>query len=400
MKSYRIILYFLFCFLAGFLFTSIVYLGYYESVKIGFSELKWWAYIIILIVSFYLTLTIHELAHFISFKLSGVKLKAIYLTIFIFHKTDKGWRFTVDPNLWVLFGGLVVPDLDLIEDDNMYEHTISAFRKSLITAPITTIVFALLQFFSFFFVLMYSSSPLFIAIYATSTVIIGFLSFIYIRSFSISTQNIFGDFVAYNKIDRDLSFQLAQIIQYQRFSLEEPLFNPFLFHKVSLVISKQKSFKQNLFNVMLLSYYLEGVNYYGQDYDESVEETIRNVYPRNLRRDEAGLMCAYELAIYKYIRGDVDKAYHHYQQIQKMKYKQVDDKLLTYEKNRFEHITHVEYHNDFLSDINHVYSDQYWVFNKILDIYKDIAYKHKQLPFITYESIVHMRDDELDRDMI
>ena len=400
MKSYRIILYFLFCFLAGFLFTSIVYLGYYESIKTGFSELKWWAYIIILVVSFYLTLAIHELAHFISFKVSGVALKAIYLTIFIFHKTDKGWRFTIDLNLWVLFGGLVVPDLDLIDNDDMYDHTIDAFRKSLITAPITTIVFALLQFFSFFFVLMYSSHPLFIAIYATSTLIIGFLSFIYIKSFGVSTQNIFGDFVAYKKINNDLSFQLAQIIQYQRFSLEEPLSNTYLFHRVVLAISKQKSFKQNLFNVMLLIYYLEGVNYYGQQPDESVEETIINVYPRNLRRDDAGLLCAYELAIYKYVRGNVEKAYQLYQQIQKMKYKQVDDKLLTYQKNRFEHITHIEYHEQYLSDIKHVYSDQYWVFNKILNIYKDIEFKHKQLPFLTYESIVHMRDDELDRDMI
>ncbi|QWB95700.1 M50 family metallopeptidase [Mycoplasmatota bacterium] len=394
MKNYKVYLFLFFCFMAGFLFTALAYLGMWEPLKIGLSSLSWWLYILICIASFYVTLFIHEMTHFLVFYFMHVKLRALYLTIFIFYKSKKGWRFTIDPHLWILFGGLVVPDLDKIDSDEKYDKTIDAFSKSLIGAPIATISFALITFISFFFILAFSTSPLFIAISFVSFVFITLLSLIYIRSFSIATQHIFGDFAAHKKVKEDPWFQLAQLIQYQSFSLENHDFNTYLFNRAVKLLNTLDRFSSQLFKIMLLSYYFEGVNYNNQASDETLHEMISKLNARSFGRAEHGLFCAYELAIYKYHIGHVDKSYQIYQQIQKIKYKDVDEKLLTYQKNRFEHITHLAYHEAFLNDPKHVYNDHMWIFKHIYDASKDHYSEHMQQKIQNYACIVDLNKEK------
>lgn len=400
MKSYRLIMYFLFTFMAGFTYTALVYLNMWEPLKIGFQTLPWWAYFLTFFVAFYVALTIHELAHFISFKIQGIHLRAIYITIFVFYKTDRGWRFTINPKLWVLFGGLVIPDLDEITSDAKFDHHIHAFATSLLTAPLATIFYALILFISFFVTLVYATGPIFLTIFCIFTMFTMIISLIYVRSFSMSTQNIFGDFVAFDKVRKDPVFQLVQLIQYQKFSLKHHHFNPYLFEEASWMISRQQVLKPNLFMLSIISYYLEGVNYYDMPIHEGADKMIKSLNVRALKKDELGLMFSYELATYYYHTDQLDKSYQIYSLISKFNYKNIDDKLIIYLKNKYEHITYLEDHESFLADLSNVYIDHLWLFDKIINPYDQIEVLHKKQPYKVYECLVTIREDELEREMI
>src|SRR5690554_1605505 len=152
---------------------------------------------------FYITLIFHELGHFIAFKVQKIKLRALYITIFVFYKTKEGWRFTIKPKLWVLFGGLVVPDLELIEDDKTYHEIAKKFAISLITAPIVTISLLGFTIIMFILTVIFSTNSLWIGTISIMTFYVILLSALYIYTFKLSNQNFYGDFVAYKKMKDD-----------------------------------------------------------------------------------------------------------------------------------------------------------------------------------------------------
>ncbi len=400
MKKFKIAIFLYGCLVFGFTYTALAYLNLLEPLKIGLSSLPWWSYLLLPIIAFYVTLAVHEITHLLAFHFNGVKIKALYLTIFVFYKTKDGWKFTVNPKLWILFGGLVIPDLDKVDSDLKYKSTKNAFVMSLLAAPVATIIYMIIAFFAFFTILMFSSSPMVIAIFFVYNLVVILLSIVYIKTFGISTDTIYGDIVAHRKIKNDVWFELVQISQYQQFSVNHGEFNQFLYDKTVWMLSTQDKIRLDLFKTMLLVNVLEGINYYSQEPTEKLQSLIDSISPRFFKRDETGLIASFEFAIYYYHMGDVEKSYKIYNQIQKIKYKNIDDELYTYLVNRFEDITHIAYHEVFLNDLSNIYIDHLWLFNKVIDPYKDIEVKHKRQPFIKYESVVNMRDDELDREMI
>ncbi len=400
MKKFKIALSLYGFLILGFTYSALAYLDMLDPLYMGLSMLPWWSYLLLGLIAFYFTLAIHELTHLITFKYCGVSIRALYLTIFVFYKTDKGWRFRINPKLWVLFGGLVIPDLEKIDSHSKYQKTKDAFAKSLLAAPITTISFMILAFFTILTFLTFSTHHISIAIIFVFNMIAILLSVIYIRTFSIHTDTVYGDIIAHQKMKEDSWFELAQISQYQMFSLNDLGFNKFLFDRSKYLLETLDKPRLNIFKTMILMNYFEGVNYYGQEPSLKLASLIDKLNARSFKRDENGLMAAYELATYQYHVGQVDKSYRIYETIQKMNYKNIDERLLTYLKKRFEDVTHIEYHDTYLSDLKNVYTDYLWIFDKIVDPYEDIKVKHRRQPFMTYETVVQMREDDLDREMI
>jgi len=391
MKNKKVIYYLIGCFLAGIIFTSFAYSTRLAVLSEGLHMLKWWVYPLIIIVAFYVTLIIHEMTHFLSFYFNGTKLRAVYLTIFIFYKTKNGWKFSIEPKLWVLVGGFVVPDLDEIKNDKDYEHTIESFKKSLMAAPLATIFYLAFTIISMIIVLLYMPTPLFNALYFIYTIIVFILSMLYIKSFSISTSQIFGDFVAHKKIQKNKWFQLAQFIQYQSFSLEHGNYNSYLFQKSVELLSKTNYLSQ-LFQYMVLNYYLEGVNYYQQTHDPLLDKLFSQLKFSSFKKDEIGLICAYEFAIFLYDQKEVDRSYQLYLKINEKNYKKIDDKLLKYLKVRYEHITHLNDYDAFLADLDNIYTDHTWIFHKIIDPYKDIHLKHQKRSKQAFVCLVDLKE--------
>lgn len=399
MKKTRWLQFLIFSFFVGVIFTLLVYVGIWQKFILGLATISWWEWILYLIVTFYVTLTLHELGHFIAFYLQKIKLRALYLTMFVFHKTKKGWRFTIKPKLWVLFGGLVVPDIDPIEDEKTYIDVSNKFANSLLAAPIVTISFLVFSNIVFVLSMIFSSNYTwvgFITVFNFYTIL---LSSLYIYTFSLSNQLFYGDFVAYKKMKEEQVFRFVQINQYLSFGLNDKNeFIPFMWEKSKTLI-KENQIQHTMTHTMLLMTYLEGIIYEGQTIDLDIDAKIKNISVSIFARSEHGLMTLYDICLYHYIQGHVSEAYELLDKIMDKQAKSISEKVKTYFAIKAKHVMNIVYDEPFLNNKENYPADQSWIFAPIMDIYKDMDILHKPLHFQTYETIVHLEkiDEEIKK---
>jgi len=385
-----VLYFFIFSFLLGMFYTYLVYAGIWSTIAKGFQSIPFWAYPLWIIFSFYFTLALHELGHFISFYVQGIKLRALYLTIFVFRKTEKGWSFIIKPKLWILFGGLVVPDLGDIETEEDYDHVSKAFSNSLMTAPIVTITILFLSLVTTVLLVLYSTRYGLIGIFLLNTIFITLLSILYIYTFTLSNPMFYGDFVAYKKMKEDEIFRLAQISQYTMFSLKDSLNTSiFLWNKARDLI-KRTDLNSSLFHTMLLSSYLEGIIHMEQPIDEEVDLKISKLHIGNYLRSEQGLVVAYDIAYYHYIKKDVKKAYQLFEDIQTRPFKKIEPKMIDYMKKKSMHVMHIEDQTEFLNHKDNLYIGMSWLFDSLFDPYDTLHEQHEKLPFAPYFTEVNL----------
>ncbi len=394
MKKYPLLYFLIASFFIGVFFTLLVYVGVWKQLVLGLSTVRWWMWPIYLVLTFYVTLTLHELGHFIAFAVQKVKLRAIYLTMFVFYKTQRGWKFRIMPKLWVLFGGLVVPDLDLIDNDEAYESIANKFAKSLIAAPIVTICFMILTNILFISSLIWSNQYGWIGFISVFNMFTTMLSVLYIYTFKLHTQSIYGDFVAYKKIKEDPLFRYIQLSQYVGFRLDQDhTFSVFLWEKSKTLLNERKM-KTDIFHATLLMNYIEGVIYESQPIDEKIDLMIQKLPVTNYLRSEHGLMMAYDIVIYLYFNHHVEKAYHLLDKIEKRQSNKINEKQRIYLNKKAKHVTHIAYNDAFLSNKDNFPTEQSWIFEPILDYYKNMEILHKKLPFHIYECLVDLEEEK------
>ncbi len=392
MKKYAWLIYLISCFILGFVFTFLVYIGLWSTLIDGFRSVPIWLYFVLVPVVFYVTLTIHEMGHLIAFVIQGVKIRALYLTIFVFYKDNKGWHVTIKPKLWVLFGGLVVPDLPPIQDKEDMKRLSRIFSIALITAPIVTIAFMSISIISFLLVWILGSGTLGFGILTVSTIYITLLSILYIYTFGLNTKHLYGDFVAYRKMKEDPLFQFAQLYQYQTFALHEDKQATCLYEQATTLIENQHKLKHNLFLMMTLSAYLEGVIHEHQSTSKKIDKLLLNIPIRRYSQSPEGLSLVYLLAEYYYVKSDVKKAYHLIEKANQYAGKQIPKKLSLYLYNRAQHIMHIKYHRSFLNNHDNIYIGHAWLFEVLEDPYEAAKKEHKKLPFKAY--VCHIPDEE------
>ncbi len=381
-------------FLIGFFYTMLIYNGVWFKFIDGLKSLSIIGYFLWLIFAFYLTLTLHELGHFIAFYVQHIKLRAIYLTMFVFYKDSKRWHFTIKPKLWVLFGGLVVPDLGDIKDEEAFQQVKNKFGRSLIVAPIVTISVLAISIITFLLVLIFGSNAHVLGIISINTLYITLLSTLYIYTFRLSNPMFYGDFVAYKKMKIDETFQLAQITQYTMFSLDESEeTNRFLWSKSKDIITKNPISTQ-LFYVMILTNYLDGILKMNYERDVDIDKKLQHINLTALCKTEQGLSLAYDICYYEYLKKNPEGAFKKFELIQKRVGKKLDEKMVTYLKNKSAHIMHLEDHSKFLENKDNFYIGNAWIFEALMDPYEMLEAYHKELPYVEYSCPVDLSDKE------
>lgn len=390
MKKYRWLYFLIFSFFIGVFFTLLVYSGLWQKFVLGLQSISWYMWFVYGLLAFYITLIFHELGHFIAFKVQKIKLRALYITIFVFYKTKYGWRFTIKPKLWVLFGGLVVPDLDLIEDDRTYHEIAKKFAISLITAPIVTISLLSLSVIIFIFSIIFSISSLWIGTISIVTFYVILLSTLYIYTFKVSNQNFYGDFVAYKKMKDDEVFRFTQMQQYMTFRVDQDhVFSKYMWEK-SKELLKTHKMRHDMIYTMLMTTYVEGILYHNQGMDEEIDQMITKLPITFYLRSEHGLTMAYDLCLYHYKTGRVERAYRLLEIIEKKPSKQIDQDVKVYLNKKAKHVMHIAYDYKFLNNKENIPYGLSWIFEPIVDVYKDIDTLHEPLPFIVYENVVDL----------
>ncbi len=379
-------------FLIGYLYTGLIYSGLWAKLEQGFGTISVFGYFLWFIFAFYFTLTLHELGHFLAFYFQGVKLRAIYLTVFVFYKNKSGWRFKVKPKLWVLFGGLVVPEIGEVNSDEEFDKLKDKFARSLMAAPIVTISLLFLTWVGFGCALAFSQNEALIGILAINSIYVTLLSALYIYTFTISNQMFYGDFIAYKKIKKDAVFQLITINQYRMFSLDESSETTnFLWNKTKECLTSI-TLTPSIFHCALLDSYLDGVINQGEKIDLVVDKKIRGLNIATYIRSEQGLSLAYEIAHYFYKLGEVQRAYQVFETINRRVSKKLDSKMRDYLRKRSSHLLHIKYYRSFLDNKENYYVGHAWIFDVLVDPYEMLKEYHQVLPFVKYVSAVDFEE--------
>lgn len=371
-------------FFIGVFQSLLVYTGYLEKFTNSIKVVPFYLYPIILILSFYITLIIHELAHLVAFKIQGVKIRALYLTMFVFYKKQNHIRFTIRPKLWVLFGGLVVPDIEQVHDEESFFKLRKKFSIALIAAPIATIIFGLLIIIIFIMMILFSYNFDLIGVTFIFTLFSLLWSFLYYMTFNLHTESLYGDFVAYRNIKSDDLFALSQMIQYTMFSSSDDVkTNDFLFDKIKQTLN-QTTLNYHLFCQMLIISYIHGILYEEKTIDETLHSNLIKYAKTIPIRDEHALMVAYELVLYFYKTVNLEEAYTLLDRISKIKSKKIDVKISQYLQKKTEHQLNLYNHLAFLSNDENIYIGQMWIFEPIINPYEIARETHQVLPYVEF----------------
>ena len=394
MKKWRWLLLLLFAFVIGFIFSLLVYNGYWYRFVDGLKTLSWYDFPLWLFLTFMITLTIHELGHLITMIIQGVKIRALYLYMILIYRTSKGWRIKLKPKLWYLLGGFVVPDLGVIEDDDMYQNIVTKFAQSLCAGPIVTIIFLLVSIVTFLMSITFGWNESLVGILSLFTGYTIILSSLYIKSFKLSNASFYGDFVAYKKMREDVLFQLVEISQYRSFSLIESKETDLYLFNQTKKIMKEHELRSSLFYQVLIIGYIEGVCYNGYEDDEQIRMKLMRYPLQPHYRNEQGITLLYDLALYYYHLGFVEKSYQLMEEIKKKANPKIDEKMRTYLELKHKHILHLSDQSEFLSHADNYVIRMSGLFEDLVDMDEMTRLMHEKRPFQTWLTEVQLNEDE------
>ncbi len=207
-KKYRFLIFLVICFVLGFVSMPLFHGGYMEHIFRGFTKVPLYLHFLLFIGLYFLSLTLHELTHLFSFVFSGYKNDVIIILFLIFYKNNNKWKIKIDFRLLALGGGLVMPNLGRIESENDFNKAKKATLISLLAAPLFTLISGILLFLLTF--IFFYKIPFLVPI-AFYTLL---LSLLFTLLSSKSTDQIYGDFKAYQKVKSDSAFALLIISQY------------------------------------------------------------------------------------------------------------------------------------------------------------------------------------------
>ena len=153
-----------------------------------------------------------------------------------------------------------------------YDQTVKIFtQKCMIQTGITTISYMGLSILGFMFAMIFMDPSFGLGIIIMHMIYVSLLSILYIYTFKLSTQSLYGDFVAYQKMKDDPMFTFAQISQYTEFSsMESEKEKRFIFDYATNLL-KVAPKMTDLFVQHILLYYLEGITKRDYPTDSVVE---------------------------------------------------------------------------------------------------------------------------------
>lgn len=181
--------------------------GYVGEVLNTFTYVAWYWHILISIGLLFLTLSLHELTHFITSIATGYTNDMMIIFMFLFYKDKGKWRVKINPKLLLLGGGLVWPNLGEIHNDDDHNKARKSMQTSLLAAPLFTLISGILPLM-IGLVFLHKTFLIPISIY------IFLFSMLYTYASTMESGEIVGDFKAYKRMKTDEAFSQLVILQY------------------------------------------------------------------------------------------------------------------------------------------------------------------------------------------
>lgn len=371
---------------SSFILSMLMHNGYWNRLMQGIKSVKWYYHILLVFFNFFLIILIHELGHLFSFVFNRIQIKALFVLVFILRK-DKRWHFQTNLKNIKLVGGLVVPILPEITNEEEYEQVKSKFAKALIMGPITSITYFAILMISFILVWFLTSNLIMIGILFTSFVVSIPMTLLIHFSSKLNTDNLYGDYVAYSKFSED-KFSLLQIIQYANFNnAEKKAEDIFLFNKLDNFISNN-SLGYGMFDLGIASYYL--MYYLGLEDIEpvSLDKVLRYYNITSLASSRNGLELAYLISAANYKLNNLDQAFLDFNKIKTTNNRYISSEKQNLLKLQYENMLNINDNTKEILASEEIVIKDFDILAPIFNVKEELEIMTKKLDFKDYKTEV------------
>ncbi|MGF7184868.1 ABC-type multidrug transport system fused ATPase/permease subunit [Desulfitispora alkaliphila] len=120
-------------------FSNLVTSAVLKIEAVEYTPLSPQIYMMSILFSFFFAIAMHELGHFISFIRNGIRMRAVFVSMFLFIKQKGRWTLKIKPNKFTNFGGIAVPELNFIEDEEDFKRVQDAYARAIVAGPLASI---------------------------------------------------------------------------------------------------------------------------------------------------------------------------------------------------------------------------------------------------------------------
>ncbi|MDY0210234.1 MAG: site-2 protease family protein [Acholeplasma sp.] len=362
MKKHGFLIYLLIVLILGMISAPLFHTGFLPDLINGFFKLPFYGHIGIILLSFFLSVFLHELTHLIAFKVKGMRIKAFLVLFFVISKHNDKWQFKFNFKLLKMGGGMVMPEIKEIKEELTYYKYANAISTSLIAAPIFTIIYALL--FLVLNLVFFHTLPIF-TVFSFYTVLFGIL---FTLSSNLATDELYGDFKAFKKFNEDPLFKVSIITQYT-----DNLSN----YHLKLLESHIEKYPVSDFPNEILPVLSTLYDYYVYEKDEWIVPLIQRaeyvfVHPfliKRFVRKESYIPLAQYILYFLVKYGKKDKADGLYPEFKaQLDALKLNDLTKTYIDKQTRHVLNYEDHSEYLNQTDHISPSRYsFIFEGIPD---------------------------------
>lgn len=381
----------------GFIMSFLIHSQLWNLLIVSLSNFNIFLYLLLPLLFFSLVIFVHELSHLISFVVSKIKIRAIFVLIFGLYKNkDRKWRFIVVPKNIKMLGGFVVPDLPVINSDQGYDDVKNKFAKALLAGPIGSLIYAVLIIIIFILTWFLTNNLFWIAFNFLNMIVTILITVLVFISSKLSSDQFYGDFVAYKKFETDQVFHMSQIDQYIGFSLNETKDTyEYLYNKITNYYINLATAQYTVFDYSLLQTQIS-LNLDKDILDLRLDFLIDKYDPFYLSRAKGGLELAFLISAYYYKKGNVEKAYvlfNHIKGAKNKHYTTEDQQLIIKE---YEHFINLANNEQYFINSREQIKKNFELFLPIIDIDEIIKEKQRKLPFVNYYTILEKKEEPIE----
>lgn len=375
--------------IVGFTMSVLINNGLWSSLGTSLSKLNIILYFVLPVFFFFIVILVHELGHLFSFLFSGIRIRALFVLVFIIKRDfDNKLKFEIKWSNIKLIGGLVVPNFNEITTEEEYKKIEKKFAKALIDGPIASVVYLILSIASFLLVWILTVSYFWIAFLFIHLIVVTLMTILVLMSSMISTDNMYGDFAAYGKFKKDEKFVLAQINQYSGFSLRcTDLTHDFMFNKIIDYYTKNNNTSSTIFDISLLGSYIVH-NYHMDIVDISLDELLNSYSINSLSISQHGLELAYLISAYHYKKGDVARSYEIFNLIQVYNNRHVSSEKKEILFKQYQHLININNNEEYIELNKDLYLEDIELLEPVINTEEIIKQAKFKLPFVEYYSVV------------
>ncbi len=306
MKKNKPLIYILIMFIIGVLIGVLSYHQFLSVLIEGLKLIKWYIVIIIFMMTLFISILVHEMGHLIVLLKEGIKIRALYVLCFTFVKHEKGWRFAIYPNLLKLVGGLVMPNLPLIEQEETYDKTIKSMSKAIQAGPLFSLGLAGFSIISF--ILFWAiKNPIMSALSLYFMIFILLITFLIWAASKVSANGLYGDFVATDRLKKNSKFALMYILSGGDTSDYQAENETFLWKKIINELEKSTEV-HSIEGQTFISHYLDKIIFDQAIGSYAINEKLKYTY-RNLNLQKIEHYTLAQQLLYFYYVYNENEAY-------------------------------------------------------------------------------------------